>query len=153
MYKYCSSKESLYQYIVACTVQELIQHINQFNLDNNDESLLQRVMRYTEYEFEFYSKNKNYYLLHQRIFIQSNEEIDLELREKYHDQAINIFQQIMNSGKEKLKPDVLKVYQWVLTAMKTECYNDMKEVDDTEKIKDEFKVELKKIFDILKQIS
>ena len=152
MYKYCASKEELYHHIVDLSLEKLFQHVDEFKT-NDDESLIQLLSRYTEHEFDFYAKNINFYQLHNRIFMQSNEEIDLEIRSKYKEKSVNIFSTLLHSSKSDINNDTFRIYQWVLTGLKNEYYNSLFEINDIESVKNNYKAELNRFLEILEKIS
>lgn len=151
MYKYCSSKEELYHYIVETTVKELIEHVDQFT-ERAGEGLHEMLFRYTEHEFDFYLRNREYSLLHSRVFMHSSDDIDLEIKKNYQQESAQLFYRIMGNGRTKLSSEILKIYQWVLVGLKTDFYKSLSGTDNLEKMKEEYKSELQKIFDILKNL-
>ncbi|MDI0265693.1 TetR/AcrR family transcriptional regulator [Clostridioides difficile] len=118
LFKYFKNKDELYFYILDSVTQELIVSLAK-EIDFLPKELFERIIKYSELEFDWYIKHPNEYKLIATAFTKSNTEIyqkveaqyGLEGQSIYYKLLYDVDTSVLRFDKEK-SIDILK---WFLT--------------------------------------
>jgi AcrR family transcriptional regulator len=152
MYKYISSKSELYRYVIDYSLRELEQHFSKFN-PTDVKSIKDFLMEYSEHEFDFYQKHPNFYKLHINVFINSDEEIDSEIREELKHLPESFFHRLMSSLDMDIDEKTINLYKWLLEGINKKYYQILLNNDNQEKLKNEYLSELSEYLELLNKIT
>jgi len=150
MYKYFESKETLYRYLVKKSIDKYLKIYNQIFLQNLKEKDIYDVfIIVAELEFDFYIDNSEIYNFFKKVFVISNEKINLEIREEYIEQSQKFLKILFGERKET---ELITVMLWILEGYnKTYFTKELVENSDVETIKKNYIKNLKKYFSLLKK--
>lgn len=149
MYKYFSSKESLYEYVVDLSVKEVLDYVENIKYYNH-ENLKELLIKYAELEFDFYINNPDKYELFNKVFFQSNTDVDKKLLNKYLKISDNYFYQELEKYITENKAEKYNLISWVIKGV-LDTYI-IKNENNTDPIimKKKFILKLRKYLDMLK---
>lgn len=149
MYKYFDSKKDLYNYIVDYCVEKVLANVE--SLHNNDfKSLKDLIYVYAEKEFDFYINNTKIYFLFKKVFIESKNDIDKKIIEKYTEKSEKYVLKIFNKFIKPNEYEKKNLIFWVIRGVTELVFsqNDLG-LEDPKKTKEKFMVLLKSHINLL----
>jgi len=152
MYKYISSKKDLYRYVIKYTIDKLIEHYKN-NQINQSTSIKDLLIKYSEIEFDFYFNHENYYQLHINAFINSNEQIDQDIRREYGTFQESFFQKLISTANFNFSEMEIDIYRWVIEGINKKYYLKTSTIENNNDLKDKYIKELDKYLQILDKLN
>lgn len=122
LFKYFTNKEEYYLYIVDLVISEYCQYINQ--IKELPDEVFARIIKYSEYEFEWLVKNPIKYKLIKGVFLETDEEIRVKIERIYISRDIEMFNKIMKDvdwGEENTNIErMINIVKWFLKGFNEE---------------------------------
>lgn len=155
LFKYFSNKESLYFYILDNITTELITSLDQ-KADFLSTELFEKVIKYSELEFEWYIQHPQEYKIITNAFTKNDTEIYHKTEERYNLIGQDIYYTLLeNININHLKWDkqkTINILKWFLKGFNEDFLSSIQDTDNVkiDSIKHEYVISLTEHIEILK---
>lgn len=126
LYKYCSSKEELYRYIIKKSLSDMKPLFSMLSDGPGVQSVRAFIQGYCRREFAFYAENPLYYRLHTKAFSPESLRQDPALQQLITEGTSSIYESL-----RALIPDPITcdLYLWTLQGLNQRYMNRLSKID------------------------
>lgn len=155
LFKYFSNKEELYLFILDSVIQELITDLeNSVNVLPQD--LFDRIIKYSELEFNWYIRYPEKCRLITTAFSQNNGTIHQKIELKYYQKGQDIYYKVLEDidtlALKWNKQKTVDILKWVLAGFKEDFISSIqnRNISDIDYLQQEYVRKLMEYIEILK---
>lgn len=153
LFKYFTNKEDMYFYILDKIITKLVEDMKG-EIDNLPKDMLERAIKYSQLEFDWYIKNPNEYKLIKNAFIDDASEIYNKTVERYEMVGESFYDRLfedLDDGRFKWdEAKCLNILKWFLKGFNEEFIKEISPNENMDDVKDSYINRLREYMKILK---